>query len=98
MDVQDSLGKALLTAQMGGVDKRAKPLQGFGGTEVMEICDNGPDGAFRAVYTTAIREIIVVLHAFQKKSNKGISTPKRELDIIRQRLKEAKEDYRIQGG
>jgi len=92
-DVKCSLGKALYVAQMGGVDKRTKPLQGFPGTEVMEICDNGPDGAFRAVYTTVIKDVIVVLHAFQKKSTKGISTPKREIDIIRKRLKEAKEDY-----
>jgi len=56
-EVQDSLGKALLRAQMGGTDKRAKPLQGFGGTEVMEICDNGSDGAFRTVYTTAIKDV-----------------------------------------
>ena len=93
-DVRDSLGKALLVAQMGGRDKRAKPLQGFGGAQVMEICDNCPDGAFRAIYTTMIQDVVVVIHAFQKKSTKGISTPKREIDLIRQRLKEVKEDYR----
>ena len=34
---------------------------------------------------------IDVLHAFQKKSKKGIATPKRDLDVIKQRYKEAKE-------
>ncbi|MEX2454086.1 MAG: type II toxin-antitoxin system RelE/ParE family toxin [Rhodospirillaceae bacterium] len=36
---------------------------------------------------------VYVLHTFQKKSRRGISTPKAELDQIEQRLKRAKEDY-----
>jgi phage-related protein len=32
-----------------------------------------------------------VLHAFQKKSKKGIATPKKDVDLIKQRYKEAKE-------
>ena len=36
-------------------------------------------------------EKIYVLHAFQKKSKKGIATPKQDVDLIRQRYKEAKE-------
>ena len=37
---------------------------------------------------------VYVLHAFQKKSKRGIATPKREIDLIRQRLAEAERDYR----
>jgi phage-related protein len=32
-----------------------------------------------------------VIHAFQKKSTKGIRTPKHEIDLIRDRLKRLKE-------
>jgi phage-related protein len=36
-----------------------------------------------------IKGVIYVLQAFQKKSKKGISTPKAEIDKIKRRLKEA---------
>jgi phage-related protein len=35
----------------------------------------------------------VVLHAFQKKSKSGIATPKKDIDVIHQRLAAAKRDY-----
>jgi len=31
--------------------------------------------------------VIYVLHAFQKKSKKGIATPQRDIDLIKARLK-----------
>ena len=46
---------------------------------------------YRAVYTAKLGENIYVLHAFQKKSTRGISTPKREINLIKQRLKMARE-------
>lgn len=45
--------------------------------------------AFRTVYTVQFADAVFVLHAFQKKSKSGISTPKADIDLIRQRLKEA---------
>ena len=48
---------------------------------------------WRSVYTVRFRDAIYVLHVFQKKSKSGIATPKRELDLIRQRLAEAERDY-----
>jgi len=39
-------------------------------------------------------DAIYVLHAFQKKSKKGIATPQRELELIRQRLAAAEQHYR----
>jgi phage-related protein len=36
---------------------------------------------------------VYVLHAFQKKSRKGIATPKAEIALIKIRLAQAKEDY-----
>jgi phage-related protein len=38
------------------------------------------------VYVTQFGDAIYVLHAFQKKAKSGIATPRRELDLIRQRL------------
>jgi phage-related protein len=35
-----------------------------------------------------------VLHAFQKKSTRGIKTPQREIDLVRDRLKRLKEMLR----
>jgi phage-related protein len=40
------------------------------------------------------QDAIYVLHAFQKKSKTGAATPKRNLDLIRQRLADAERDYR----
>lgn len=37
--------------------------------------------------------LVSLLHAFQKKSKRGIATPMAELDLIDQRLKRAREDY-----
>jgi phage-related protein len=34
---------------------------------------------------------IYVLHAFQKKSRRGIATPRHEIDLIKQRYAEARE-------
>ena len=48
---------------------------------------------YRAVYTVKFTGIIYVLHAFQKKSKKGISTPKQDIDLIKKRLQQAKDDY-----
>lgn len=92
-EVRMVLGRALHKAQLGGKDANSKPLKGFAGASVQEITARAPDGTYRVIYTTLVERTIIVLHAFQKKSLRGISTPKREMDIIKQRLKEAKKDY-----
>jgi phage-related protein len=68
------------------------PLQGFGGG-VLEIVDDFAGDTWRAVYTVRFAGAVYVLHAFQKKSRRGIATPKAELGLIEQRLKRAKADY-----
>ena len=55
----------------------------------MEIVADFDGDTFRAVYTVKIKGVIYVLHAFQKKSKKGIATPKAEIDKIKRRLKVA---------
>ena len=80
---------AFRTAQKGGKHAEAKPLKGFKGAGVLEIVSDFDGDTFRAVYTVKIKGVIYVLHAFQKKSKKGIATPKTEIDKIKRRLKAA---------
>jgi phage-related protein len=78
-----------MPAQMGETDPAAKPLKGFGGARVMEIVDRYDTNTYRAVYTVQFADVIYVLHAFQKKSKRGIATPQKDLELIRRRLMEA---------
>lgn len=89
--VQREIGHALLYAQLGGMHADAKPLKGFGGAGVLEIIERTESATYRAVYTVRLAGRVYVLHAFQKKSKKGIATPKHELDLITRRLKAAEE-------
>ena len=86
-------GYALYLAQIGMKAVRAKPLAGFGGAGVLEVVANHDGNAYRAVYTVKFAKAVFVLHAFQKKSKKGIATPKAEIDLIKRRLKVAAEEY-----
>ena len=71
----------------------AKPLKGFGGAGVLEVVDDFDGDTFRAVYTVRFAGVVYVLHAFQKKSKRGVATPRREMAMIEQRLRRAAEDY-----
>lgn len=88
-EVKREMGAALYAAQQGETDPAAKPLRGFGGASVLEIVAKEEGGTWRAVYTIRYPEAIYVLHAFQKKSRRGIATPKQDLDLIKRRLAEA---------
>ena len=92
-EVRATFGYALYEAQMGDKSRHAYPLQGFGSASVLEIIENDDGNTYRAVYTVKFKEYIYVLHVFQKKSKKGIATPKHEIDLIKARLKDAAEDY-----
>lgn len=92
-DVRRRVGGALWEAQVGRKARYAKPLKGFGDASVLEIVDDFDGDTFRAVYTVRFAKAVYVLHAFQKKSERGAATPKAELDLMDQRLKRAKEDY-----
>ena len=82
--------RALTVAADGGKADNVKPLQGFTGG-VLEIVLRHRGDAFRVVYAVQIGADIWVLHAFQKKSTQGIKTPKREIDLVHDRLKRLKE-------
>jgi len=87
--VRADIGQALYAAQMGDTDPAAKPLKGFGGTQVMEIVDRHDTNTYRAVYTVQFAGIIYVLHAFQKKSKRGVATPQKDIELILRRLADA---------
>lgn len=89
------MGYALYQAQAGRKAHSAKPLAGFGGAGVLEIVEDHQTDTYRAVYTVKFSDLVYVLHAFQKKSKKGIATPKPDIDLIRRRLKIAEEDYKM---
>ncbi|MCL2523081.1 MAG: type II toxin-antitoxin system RelE/ParE family toxin [Betaproteobacteria bacterium] len=88
-EVRSVFGKALRVAQFGGKHEAAKALHGFGGAGVLEIVEDDSDGTYRAVYTVKFAGMVFVLHCFQKKSKRGIETPKEDMDIIRARLRVA---------
>jgi phage-related protein len=88
-DVRKFFGHALDFAQRGGQHDAAKVLKGFGGAGVLEVIEDDAGGTYRAVYTVKFEEAVFVLHCFQKKSKRGIVTPKEDMDIIRARLKVA---------
>jgi phage-related protein len=92
-DVKDTFGFALYLAQRGEMHVHAKPLRGFGGAGVLEIVENDVSGTYRTVYTVRLRAAVYVLHAFQKKSRRGIETPPQELDLVRARLRLAEQHH-----
>jgi len=87
------MGQALYTAQQGEPIPR-QTAEGLGGAKVMEIVDRHDTNTYRAVYTVQFSGTIYVLHAFQKKSKKGIATPPKDLALIRQRLAAAERHYK----
>ena len=90
--VQRDIGQALYAAQRGETYPSVKSLKGFRSAQVLEIVDRYATDTYRAVYTVQFRGFLYVLHVFQKKAKKGRATPKRDMDLIRQRLAEAKRD------
>ncbi len=93
LPVRQAVGFALFQAQLGGKHTDAKPLKGFGVPGVLEVVERHDSDTYRAVYTVKFAGVIYVLHAFQKKSKKGIQTLKQDIDLIKKRLQQAKLDY-----
>lgn len=93
-DVVTDFGYGLYQAQLGKHPDMAKTLSGFGGANIIELVQDHKGDTFRAVYTVKFSDAIIVLHAFQKKSKKAQETPKRDMELIRSRLKLAEEIYK----
>ena len=92
--VRRDIGRALYAAQQGETDPSAKALRGFGEGSVLEVVAQHHGDTWRAVYTVRCAEAVYVLHAFQKKSKRGIATPKKDMDLVHQRLSEAERLHR----
>ena len=84
------IGDELQLLQFGGMPKDTKPFKGVG-SGVLEIAVRYDKDAYRTVVAVQLGKKLYVLHAFQKKSKRGIETPKQDVDLIKQRYKEAKE-------
>ena len=100
-EAKEAIGFAIFKAQSGEKHQSAKPLKGFGGAGVLEVVEDFDGDAYRAVYTVKFAGVIYVLHAFQKKSKRGSSTPRHDIELIKERLKTAErhhqENYRKAG-
>lgn len=89
-DVQKQMGGELYLAQDGQKPPHSKNFKGIG-SGVFEIKDDFDSNTYRLVYAVQIGARLYVLHAFQKKSTKGIATQKKDVDLIARRYKEAVE-------
>ena len=95
--VRDEMGAALSVAQFGGKHPKAKPWKGEG-PGVFEIVEDHRGDTYRAVYTVKFVEAVYALHAFQKKSPKGIKTALPDVEMVSRRLKVATQDYEARYG
>jgi phage-related protein len=86
--VQDEIGYAIYLAQVGEKHQSAKPLKRLG-SGVLEVVSDHRGDTFRAVYTLRFQDRVYVLHAFQKKSRKGIATPQPDMALVKRRLARA---------
>lgn len=93
-EVQKTVGFALSFAQRGTKHNAVKPLKGadFKGSTTLEVIKDYDGDTYRAVYTIKVKDVIYVLHCFQKKSKRGIATPKPDIELIKKRLKMAMEE------
>lgn len=89
--VKDAIGTALSVAQFGGKHPGAKPWKGVG-PGVLEVVEDHDGNTYRAVYTVRFRCAAYVLHCFQKKSHRGIRTPRPDVELVSKRLMLARQD------
>jgi len=95
--VKGEIGNALGLAQFGGKHPNAKLWKGQG-PGIFEVVEDHDGDTYRTVYTVRFREVIYVLHAFQKKSPKGSRTARTDIELIARRLKIAQQDYETRYG
>ena len=96
-EVKELFAAALKMALRGETHEDAKPFK-YHGSGVFEVVGDYRGDAFREIYTVRYEEVVFVIHVFQKKSKKGSETPKKEKELIEQRLKWAEQIYKEQYG
>lgn len=84
--VQKDMGVALYVVQLGGTPPSAKAWKGLG-SGIYQLSEHHHGETFRTIYAVRIRNAVHVLHAFQKKAKSGISTPRRDVELVEARLK-----------
>jgi phage-related protein len=89
--VRQFMGFAIYQGQCGGKHINAKPLKGYKGSGVLEVLEDFDGDTYRTVYTVRFADAVYVLHAFQKKSKKGIATPRQDMDLIAARMRMAEQ-------
>lgn len=94
--VQREMGFSLHQVHEGKKPNNAKPLKGLG-DGILEIVSDHNKNTYHAVYAVKLGDDIYVWHVFQKKSKHGIETPKKEMDLIKQRLITIKENIKKYG-
>ncbi|MBM3555236.1 MAG: hypothetical protein FJX47_06745 [Alphaproteobacteria bacterium] len=94
-DVKSEVGYSLYLAQNGVKAHNANPMVGFGSSKVVEVTVDNDGNTYRAVYTVRFPKAVYALHAFQKKSNRGIKTPQHDIDLLHSRLKLAAAHHKI---
>src|SRR3974390_273181 len=92
--VKNNIGQALGVAQFGGKPPSAKPWKGEG-PGVLEVVEDHAGNTYRAVYTVRFEKAVYVLHAFQKKSPKGIKTARSDVELVHKRLQVARGHYQV---
>ena len=89
-DIRYVFGHAIFLAQVGETHPDAKSMKGFGGAaKVTEVIADYETDTYRAMYTVKLGDYVFVLHCFKKKSTSGTKTPRADIDVIEQRLKDA---------
>ncbi|NJN23106.1 MAG: type II toxin-antitoxin system RelE/ParE family toxin [Acaryochloridaceae cyanobacterium RL_2_7] len=88
LEVKQDIGVSLFDVQQGTTPENAKPFKGVG-RGVFEIVTRFDTNTYRTVYAVQIGDKVYVLHAFQKKSPKGIKTAQTDVNLIKQRYRQA---------
>ena len=90
-NVRKRIGFALRLIEQGERPANSKTLSGFSNARVNEIKEHDSSGTYRAVYMLEYMDRVFVLHVFQKKSSSGAATSRKDIALIKQRVKEVKE-------
>lgn len=82
-------GRAADKVQRGEQPDDFKPMPAVGkGVEEIRIWDDS--GTYRVIYTARLADAVVVLHAFQKKTQ---ATPKRQIELARERWVQLQKEW-----
>ncbi len=96
-EVQDLFLTALSDALNGETHADAKPYKHHG-SGVFEVVGDWRNSTFREIYTVRYKEVVFVIHIFQKKSKKRSEVPREDKELIEQRFKWAEQIYKERYG